>query len=383
MKRAIICLAMIAALVLAACGGSTVPTAAPATGGESTVPAPTEDPANPDTEGGEAPTTEGGTLNVYNWSTYIAEDTIPNFEKETGIKVNYDVFESNEDLLAKIQPGNPGYDIIVPTDYMVEIMIAEGLLEPLNLENIPNFKNVDPRFIDPPYDPGNKYCVPYQWGTTGIGYSEKAVGGEVTSWEALFKPKAGMRVGLLEDARGMLGSALIYLGHDVNSTDPAEIEEAKQLILSIKDQIVAFAPDSGQDLLNQGEVDVQYEYVGDILQIQSENPDFQYAIPREGAIIWADNLCIPKGAPHKEAAEKFINYILDPQVGADISNYTYYGSPNRAALDQGLIDAEARENPAIYPPQEIMDKLQFLRDVGEATLLYDDAWTEIKTAVGK
>lgn len=373
MKRASLFLVLILALLIAACSGATPPSSpdAPADGGEA-----------PETEASEAPAASGGELNVYNWSTYIAEDTIPNFEQQFGVKVNYDVYESNEDLLAKIQPGNPGYDVIVPSDYMVEIMIAEGLLEPLNKENIPNLANVDERFLDPPYDPGNTYCVPYQWGTAGLGYDSSKIG-EIDSWDSVFNPEPGMRIGFLEDARGTIGAALIYLGYDVNTTDPNQIDEAKDLILSIKDQIVAFAPDNGQDLLNQGEVDIQYEYNGDILQIQEGNPNFQYIVPKEGGIIWTDNLCIPKGAPHKEMAETFINYILDPQVGADISNYTYFGTPNKAALEQGLIDPEARENPAIYPPEELMEKLWFLVDVGDDTLLYDDAWTEIKTAVGE
>lgn len=379
MKRAFLLVLLVAIVTLAGCGGGAAP-AAPTTAPAAATqpPAPTEAP--PPTE---AAAVSGGELNVYNWSTYIAEDTVPNFEKQFNVKVNYDVFESNEELLAKIQPGNPGYDVIVPSDYMVEIMIAEGLLEPLNMGNIPNFKNVDQRFVDPPYDPGNKYCVPYQWGTTGIGYNRATVGGDIDSWDAMFKPQAGMRIGFLEDMRGTIGAALIYLGYEVNTTDEKQIEEAKNLILSVKDQIVAFAPDNGQDLLNQGEVDIQHEYVGDILQIQEENEDFQYVIPKEGSIIWTDNLCIPKGAPHKEMAETFINYILDPQVGADIANYTFYGSPNKATLEQDLIDPEARENPAIYPPEDVMNRLQFLKDVGDATLLYDEAWTEIKTAVGK
>jgi spermidine/putrescine transport system substrate-binding protein len=387
-KRTIVSLNLILALLLAACGGAqpTAPTTADSAApqGNATAESGFDLAGAAVSEGGTSGhASSANTLNVYNWSTYIAEDTIPNFEKQHNVKVNYDIFESNDDLLAKIQPGNPGYDVIVPSDYMVEIMMKEGLLEPLNKANIPNFKNIAPNFINPPYDPDNIYCVPYQWGTTGIGYSSKAIGEQVTSWETLYKPKTGTRVGFLEDARGTIGSALIYLGHSVNSTDPAEIDEAKNLILAMKDQIVAFAPDSGQDLLNTGEVDAQYEYVGDILQIQNENPDFQYVIPKEGAIIWTDNLCIPKGAPHKELAEKFINYILEPKVGADISNYTFYGSPNQAAIDQKLIDAAALENPAIYPPKEIMDKLQFLKDVGDATLLYDDAWTEIKAATGR
>jgi spermidine/putrescine transport system substrate-binding protein len=315
-------------------------------------------------------------LNIYNWSTYIAPDIIPNFEKEFGVKVNYDLFDSNEELLAKIQPGNPGYDIIVPTGYMVEIMINLGLLEEINHDNIPNLANVDPKFLDPPFDPGNRHCVPYQWGTIGIGYNIKATGGEIDSWQVMFDEKYAGRIAWLDDPRVVIGIALLMLGYDMNTTNPDEINEARELLLKQKPLVAAYAPDTGQILLDEGEVDITMEFSGDVFQVMEENPDLRYVIPKEGSEIWTDNLCIPKGAPHKELAEKFMSYILDARVGADLSNYIRYGTPNKASLP--LINEEDRNNRAIYPSPEIMERLEFIKDVGEATLLYDEAWTEIK-----
>ncbi|MDY6782705.1 MAG: spermidine/putrescine ABC transporter substrate-binding protein [Cyanobacteriota bacterium] len=328
-------------------------------------------------QGGENPQV----LSVYNWSTYIDPEAIKDFEKKFGVEVEYDTYESNEDLLAKIRPGNPGYDIIVPTSDYVVIMASEGLLEPLNHDNIPNLKNVDQIFIDPPFDPGNQYSVPYQWGTMGLGYNIEKTGGELTSWKEIFEPRFAGRVSLMEDLRATLGTVLIYLGYDPNTTDESKINEARNYLIKHQEVVAAFAPDTGQNLLDQGEVDVAVEWSGDIFQVMEENPDIRYTIPKEGSIVWTDNLAIPKDAPNKELAEKFINFILEPEVGAIISNYVKYGSPNRAAIEQGLIEAEDLENPAIYPPPEVFSKLKYVDDIGDATELYDDAWTEVKVAM--
>lgn len=322
-------------------------------------------------------------LSLYNWSTYIAPDVIPKFEQKFGVKVKYDTYESNEDLYAKIKPGNPGYDVIFPSDYMVTVMIKENLLEELNKDNIPNIKNVDPKFLNVPYDPGNKYSLPYQWGTMGIGYNIKATGGEIDSWAAMFDPKYKGRVALLDDMRNTLAAILIYLGYDPNTTNPNELAKAKDFIVKNKDSIKAFASDNGQLLLDQGEVDLTLEWSGDIFQVMKENPNLRYTIPKEGTVVWADNMAIAKNAPHKELAKQFINFVLEPEIGAEISNFVKYGTPNKAAIDQGLINKEDLQNPSIYPTPEINQRLQYLKDVGEATTIYDEAWTEAKVGVGK
>lgn len=323
------------------------------------------------------------TLNVYNWSTYIDPEVVAQFEKEFNVKVNYDTYDSSEALYAKLQPGNPGYDVAFPADYMVKILIDEQLLEPLNLSQIPNVKNIEPKFLNPPYDPNNQYSVPYQWATLGLGYNLKKTGEEITSWEALFDPKYKGRVAWLDDMRHTMGAVLLYLGYDPNTTNKEEIQKARDFVIQHKDNITAFVPDTGQQLLSQGEVDITMEYSGDIFQIMEENPDIRYVIPKEGTIIGMDNMVIPKGAPHPELATQFINFVLIPENSAKISNFINYGSPNKTAIDEKLIKEENLKNPAIYPPPEVFAKLQYLKDVGEATVVYDEAWTEAKLGVGK
>ncbi|MBW4547564.1 MAG: spermidine/putrescine ABC transporter substrate-binding protein [Symplocastrum torsivum CPER-KK1] len=322
-------------------------------------------------------------LNVYNWTTYIAEDAITEFEKKFGAKVKYDTFESNDALYAKLKPGNPGYDVVFPSDYMVTTMRAEGLLEELNLDNIPNIKNVDSKFMNPPYDPGNKYSLPYQWGTMGIGYNIKATKGEINSWGQLFEPKFKGRVALQDEMRVTLGGILMYLGYDPNTTNQDELNKARDFLIKNKDAIASFAPDTGQALLDQGEVDLTLEYSGDIFQLMKENKDIRYAIPKEGTIVWTDTMAIPKGAPNKELAEKFINFILEPEIGSKISNFIQYGTPNKAAIDKGLIEKKDFENSSIYPKQEVFSKLKYIQDIGEVTQFYDEAWTEVKVGIGK
>ncbi|MES1026319.1 spermidine/putrescine ABC transporter substrate-binding protein [Gloeocapsa sp. BRSZ] len=328
--------------------------------------------------------TPSNVLSVYNWSTYIAPEVITQFEKEFNAKVKYDTYENNEALYAKIQPGNPGYDVAFPGDYMVEIMANEGLLEELNLESIPNKTHLDSTFISAPYDPENRYSLPYQWGTLGIGYNVTATNNqEIDSWAAMFEPKYAGRTAWLDEMRYTTGAVLMYLGFDPNTTNPAEIQQARDFLVKHKDAIAAFVPDTGQILLDQGEVDLTYEWSGDIFQVMEENDQIRYTIPKEGTIVWTDNMVILKNAPNKELAERFINFILEPEVGAKISNFIHYGSPNKTARDKGLINEADLKNPAIYPPPEVFAKLKYINDVGQATPLYDEAWNEVKVAVGK
>jgi spermidine/putrescine transport system substrate-binding protein len=341
--------------------------------------------SSPDNKSANSGGAVGGaeqTLNIYNWSTYIAPEAIEEFQKKFNVKVKYDTFESNDALYAKLKPGNPGYDVIFPADYMVKRMKNEGMLETLDLAKIPNLKNLDPKFSNPVYDPGNKHSAAYQWGTLGIGYNTEKVKKTPDSWGTMFDSQYQGRVAWLDDVRYTLGTVLIYLGFDPNTTNPAEIAKAKDTLITQKKMISAFVPDTGQNLLNQGEVDLTFEYSGDIFQVMEENKALGYAIPKEGAIVWVDNMAIPKGAPHKELANEFINFVLEPKVGAQISNFIHYGSPNKAAVDQKLIVEADLKNPSIYPTPEVFKKLKVLKDVGENIKLYDAAWTEVKVGVG-
>jgi spermidine/putrescine transport system substrate-binding protein len=290
---------------------------------------------------------------------------------------------------------------MVPSDYAVSVLIGEGQLEPLTQENIPNIANVTPGLLDRSFDPGNVYSIPYQWGTVGIGYDANAVAEvlgadtEINSWEQLLNYPVEGRVAWLDDPRIMLGIALDSLGYDANTQNPDELAEATNLLIeSGKKNRPILAADSGQELLAAGEVDIVVEYMGDIFQIAAaceEDPatcnetQFLYVIPQEGTNLWIDNLTIPVDAPNKALAEVFINYILDPKVGADISNYTAYASPNQASIDMGLIDPLYLDSPIIYPDEESMANLWTITgftDAPDIEAAYNDAWTDIKLEIG-
>lgn len=342
---------------------------------------------------------EGQTLNFYNWATYVAEDTIPNFEAACGVTVVSSFFGNNEELLSVFRIENPGYDVAVPSDYAVSIMVAEGLLEPLPEDGIPNMANVNADLLDGAFDPGNVYSLPYQWGTVGVGYDVNAVaevlgeGVEITSWEQVFDyPERS--VIWIDDARIMIGIALDYLGYEPNTRNLDELEEAKNFLIEKgRNTVLQLAADNGQELLAAGEADLVIEYNGDIVQIAAaceENPDcgtsYNYVIPEEGSNVWIDNLVIPVDAPNPELAAVFIDYILDAQAGADISNYTGYASPNQASVDLGLIDAAALENPTIYPASDQVQTLFTLlgfTDAPDIEQAYNDAWTAIRIELGQ
>jgi spermidine/putrescine transport system substrate-binding protein len=294
------------------------------------------------------------------------------------VKVTYDVFENNEEMLAKIQAGATGYDIVVPTDYMVTIMIDQGLLTELDAAALPNKKNLDPLFLDPPYDPGNKHSVAYQWGTTGYAWRGDQVKQAADSWALLFDPSLKGKMTMLDDSREVINAALKYLGYSLNTKSEKELGEAKKMLIDQKKLLKAYVSAPVKASLISGDVWVAQLWSGDTFQAQAENDQIKYTIPKEGCTIWTDNLCVLASAPHKRAATAFINYVLRPEVGAAISNFVSYGTPNAAAMP--LIDPAARENPSIYPPQDVLARLEFLRDLGEATRLWDETWTEIKAA---
>jgi spermidine/putrescine transport system substrate-binding protein len=322
-------------------------------------------------------------LSVFNWSTYIAEDTIPNFEAACGVTVLYDVYESNEAMLAIIRAGNPGYDIVVPTGNTAGIMVEEGLLIPLDYDLIPNAVNLSEALQDPVYDPGNVYTLPYLWGTTGLGVNVTNAP-DIRTWDDVWAYDGN--VAWLEDPRIMLGVGLMKLGYDPNSENPDEIAEARDYLVANGENVVAIAADDGQVLLERGDVDITVEYVGDILQViaECECDDYAYIVPEDGGNIFTDNLAIPVEAPNPELAMVFMDYLYDPQVAASIANFTAYATPNQVALDEALIDEASLANPAIYPDSAIMTRLwPALTVVPDAEQAYNDAWDEIKVLLGQ
>ncbi len=319
-------------------------------------------------------------LHLYNWDEYIDPAVIEAFETEYGVDVVEDTYSSNEELLAKLQAGAAGYDVVVPSDYMVDIMIAEGLLAEINHDNLPNLANLSPIFTDPPYDPGMKHCVPYQWGTTGVGYNSEVV--EPDSLAYIFDPELAAqfsgKITILNDAREAIGSALKYLGYSVNSTDEAQLEEAKQVLIQVKPYVYAYESDRFEDMIVADEAVIGLGWSGDYFAAAAEDERVWYTIPKEGSIIWADNMCIPKTSQSQYTAELFINFVLEGENSAKITNFTWYASPNAAAEE--FILPEILTEPAIYPSEETMQRLEWIQDVGEATPLYERIWTEVKAA---
>ena len=314
-------------------------------------------------------------LNFYNWSDYISEDTLPGFEEEYGVQVVYDNYSSNDELLAKIQAGAAGFDIIVPTDYMITTMLGLDLLQPLDLDNIPNVTNLYQNFREAPFDPGNKYSIPWQWGTTGIGYNSEKVTDFKPTWDMMWDEKYSGRITMLSEIRDLFGVALFKLGYSPNTRNAAEIDEAKELLLEQKPLLKHYSTDTYIDELAANDSWLSHGWSGDVYQAQAENPAVMYAVPDEGAISWVDSMCIPKSAPHKYTAEVFMNYILEPEVGAAITNYVWYPSPNEAAEE--FVDPEILSDPGIYPPDEVMDRLVFFEELGEDTELYNTAYQEV------
>ncbi len=317
-------------------------------------------------------------VNIYNWDTYIGETTLDTFKAKTGLKVQYDLYANLEEMFAKFKEGNPGYDVIFPSDYMIETMIAADMLEEIDHSRLKNWDNIDPNFRNPAFDPGAKHNVPYFWGSVGIGYRKSKVE-TPRSWKDLFdSDKYAGRIALLADSRFVLGLVLMYLGHSPNTTDPKEIAEARDLLIRQKKNLKAFVPDSGQDMLISGDVDIVMEWNGDILKVMEEDKDLAYAVPDEGSILWIDGMCIPKGAPNIDNAYKFLDHVIDAKVNAEIANTIHYATTNLAA--RRYVDKADLVNPAVYLPDAIVKKSKALIDIGDALRLYDEAWTAIQAA---
>lgn len=366
-------LIIVLSILLAACASATTePTQAPQTGDET---APTE------AMGGEV--TPASEIIIYNWSEYIDPDIYSMFTEETGIQITEDNFSSNEELLAKLQGGATGYSLIVPSDYTVSIMKEEGMLAKLDHANVPNLSNLADRFQNLPYDPGNEYCAAYQWGTTGLGY----IDGEVdtpTSWSVIFQPDPDAayfgRYTMLDDVREGFAAALVYLGYDINTTDESQLEEAKAQLIQAKAGLAGYDSDTFEDQLVSGENLLAHGWNGDFLVAQEENENIAYNVPDEGGVIWVDNICIPSTVSPEEklAAEMFINYLLRPDIGAMLSDYNYYASPNAAAEEN--LDEEFLNDPTVYPPAQVQERLQFIEPVGEFESTYQRMWDEVKSA---
>jgi spermidine/putrescine-binding protein len=320
---------------------------------------------------------EGRVLNVFIWSGYLPPETVKAFETRHDVRVNVDLYDSLEALLAKLQAGNASYDVVCPSSHAVEILLAQGLLRPLDHSALPHLVNVDPVWLDGDFDPGNRHTVPYFAGTCGIGYRRSKVG-EVDSWAALWDPRWRGRVLMLDDPRETLGAALRRLGQSVNTSDEPTLREARRLLVEQKPLVRAYDSANFEDALLAGDVWLAQGWNGEFARVMDLEPDIAYVVPKEGSTTFLDSLAIPVGAPHPELAHAFLDFAMEAEVAAGICRSMRYTSPNRAAM--ALLPPEVRNHPAIFPPPEVLARVELLRDIGPATVLYDRLWTEVKTA---
>ena len=324
----------------------------------------------------------GEKLVVYNWGEYIDPEVLTMFEEETGIDIVYEEFETNEILYPKISSGAIAYDVICPSDYMIQRMIENDLLSEINFDNIPNLKNIGKQYLERSrqFDPENKYSVPYCWGTVGILYNKMMVDEPVDSWSILWDPKYKDNILMQDSVRDAFGVTLKYLGYSLNSIDLDELTEAKNLLIEQKPLVQAYVIDQVRDKMIGNEAALGVIYSGEAIYTQKENPNLEYVIPKEGSNIWIDSWVIPKNAEHKENAEKFINFLCRPDIALMNFEYITYSTPNEAARE--LIEDESIRNSEIaFPDLSKYDNLETFQYLGtEADQVYGDLWNKVKSS---
>lgn len=326
-----------------------------------------------------ASTGEEPKLNFYNWDTYIGETTLQDFKGASGVDVSMSLFATNDELFAKLRAGNPGFDVIVPSNDFVERMAQSDMIVPLDKAQIPNFKNVDPAFADVAYDPQRKYSMPYTWLVLGIGYRKSKVNPAPDSWKVLFdSDQYKGKIALLSEAGDLFRLYGKYLGKSVNELTATDIKIIEAMMIKQKPFVKAFHEDNGQDLLIKGEVDLVLEYNGDIAQKMLEDPDIDFVVPKEGSQLNSDSLCIPKDAPHPKNAHAFINYLLDGEVGKGITETIQYPTPN--AKTKELMGEEYAQNKVIFPPSDIIAKSEYAKFRADVQPLYEEAFTRVRAA---
>jgi spermidine/putrescine-binding protein len=322
-------------------------------------------------------------LNVFVWTEYFPQDMLDCFELVYGIALNRDEYSSNEEMYAKLSAGGTAYDLTQPTDYIVPLMIRQGLLQELDHAKLPNMKNFDEGWMNQEFDPGNKYSVPYLAGTDAIVVNTEAVENVPQSWADLWKPEYAGKMVFLDDSRAVIGLTLLTLGYDVNTTDPAQLEEAKAKLAELVPNIKLFDSDSPKTALIAGDVDLGMTWTFEALAAQQENPAIQYIYPTEGPILWQDNWVMLNGAAHADAAYAWLNYTMQGDVfWLTLIDYTYT-NPNKAALEFAKANhpdvySAYADSPITNPPAEAIANGHGIQDVGEATPLYDSIWVEVK-----
>ncbi|SFR80279.1 spermidine/putrescine transport system substrate-binding protein [Anaeromicropila populeti] len=322
-------------------------------------------------------------LYVYNWGEYMDPEVIKQFEKETGLTVSYENFETNEDMLPKVANGAGSYDLVCPSDYMIQHMIEEDLLAELDFNNIPNISNIGSQYMESSkaFDPDNKYSVPYCWGTVGILYNKKMVTEPVDSWSILWDKKYKDNVLMQNSVRDAFGITLKYLGYSLNSTDKEELEEAKEKLIEQKEDgiVQAYVVDQVRDKMIGESAALGVIYSGEAIFTQRENPDLEYVVPKEGSNLWIDSWVVPKNAAHKENAEKFINFLCRADIALMNFEYITYSTPNEAA--KALIEDENIKNSTVaFPDNATLARCETFQYLGEdADELYNELWKEVKS----
>jgi len=322
-------------------------------------------------------------LNVYNWDDYFAPTTLKDFEKKFGVKVNLKIFEDEEEMLSELQAHPERHDVIITSDDSIRELVQMKLLAEIDLDNIPNLKNIEDRFRNPNYDLGHRHSVPYLWGTTGIAVNRTFIKEDGESWSILWNPKYKGKIAMLNNPDGVIGVASKYLGHSVNTVEPSKIEVERQKLLEQKPLLAGyFDPMTIRDKLISNELWAAQIYSGEGMYADDKNEAVEYFVPKEGAAVWVDCLAIPRDAKHKHTAEVFINYILDPQVSAKIANYTWYANCNIAA--RPYTKKEILESPSLYPSEEVLKKCEFFQPMGtaeeqeKAQQLINKIWAELQ-----
>lgn len=319
------------------------------------------------------------TITVFNWFDYIDEKVIDMFTEETGIKVNYTNFTTNEEMFAKLENGSGTYDVIFPSDYIIERMIKEDMLAELDLTAMPNTANLVDWCKTPDYDPETRYSVAYMWGTVGILYDPaKVEGGEITSWGTLFDPKYQRNVFMLDSIRDSFCVGLKYLGYSLNTQDEEALNAVKELLIKQKkDGIVAgYLVDETKDKMVAGEAAMAVMWSGDALYAIEENDNLVYVVPEEGSNVWIDGMCIPKSSKNKEAAQKFIDFMCRPDIAEMNQDYISYASPIKQVIEG--YDEEEKAEPALNPSDETIANCEFFHDISDHMEMYDKIWMEIR-----
>lgn len=321
------------------------------------------------------------TLTIFNWGEYIDPDLLKQFEKETGIHVIYETFDSNEAMMTKIQQGGTAYDIAIPSEYMIEKMKEEDLLIPLDHSKIPNMKNIDPYFLDLPFDEDNKYSVPYFWGTVGIVYNPSLVGDlDFSSWEDLWDPSLKRTVFLVDGAREVMGMGLNSLGYSLNSLNNDELRAATDKLITLAPNVKAIIGDEITPLMINNEAAVALTWSGQAADMMYENEELDFAVPEEGSNLWFDNMVIPKTSKNIDGAHAFINFMLEAESGAQNADYVGYSTPNIAAM--ALMDEEVVADERYYPSEEQRDTLEVYKNLGPDYLgKYNELFLEFKMSI--